>query len=129
MVRRRLTDEEEDALAKAAEDRTSDKDWDFSRGKPVNRGRNPTVVLSGRIPVVYAQMLRRMAVTRRCSISDLVKQAIESYAAAPGPQVSYDAPDKMTLFSPSGSRSETRQVNAAQRFMVETTTTGSKSIA
>ena len=128
MVRRTLTRQEDEVLAKAAEERTSGEHWDFAGAAPVNRGRNPTVVLSGRVPVVYAQMLRRMAVTRRCSLSDLVKQALESYAAAPGPQVSYLAPDKMTLFTASGARSETRQTTA-QRYISEQTTTDSKAIA
>ncbi len=105
MVRRKLTHEEEQALANAAEERISGDAVDFASAKPVNRGSNPTVVLSGRVPVVYAQMLRRMAVARRCSISDVVRQALESYAAVPAPQASYAGPKLMMLPSavPSGS--------------------------
>lgn len=81
MVRRRLTQKEEQALAKAAEDRSvGSQEWDFARARRVDRGRNPTVVLSGRVPVVYAQMLRRKAIAERRSISELVKEALESYA-------------------------------------------------
>ena len=115
MVRRRLTHEEELALAEAAEGRpTGDKEWDFAQAKPVNRGRNPTVVLSGRVPVVYAQMLRRMAIARRCSISDLVKQALEDYAVA-APQVSYTRPQHMMLRVASTGGSETMNVKADER--------------
>lgn len=83
MVRKRLTHEEEQALAKAAEGRpVGSQEWDFAHARRVDRGRSPTVVLSGRVPVVYAQMLRRKAIAERRSISDLVKEALESYAVA-----------------------------------------------
>jgi hypothetical protein len=114
MARRRLTDEEEQALAKAAEERAAgDTAWDFAEAKPVNRGRNPTVVLSGRVPAVYAQMLRRMAIARRCSISDLVKQALEDYAVATL-QVSYTKPmQSMELRTSSASGAETMNVKGS----------------
>ena len=92
MVRRKLTPDEEQALSEAAEQRTvGDERWDFAAAKPVNRGAHPTVVLSGRVPAVYAQMLRRRAIAQRCSISDLVKQALEDYAVATL-QISYTRP-------------------------------------
>jgi hypothetical protein len=123
MARRRLTPEEEHALAKAAEERaTGDEEWDFARAKPENRGRNPTVVLSGRVPVVYAQMLRRMAIARRCSISDLVKQALEDYAVA-APQVSYTRPRHMMLRVAYTGGSETMNVKADERSIDKTPST------
>jgi hypothetical protein len=128
MVRRKLTRREEEALTKAAEERPSGEQWDLKRAKPVNRGSSPTVVLSGRVPVVYAQMLRRMAVARRCSISDLVKQALESYAVSPAPQISYDAPERMTLFGAGAPGSETMQTKA-ERFIDQRTSTHGKAIA
>jgi hypothetical protein len=127
MVRRKLTHEEEEGLAKAADERASGDALDFARTKPVNRGGNPTVVLSGRVPVVYAQMLRRIAVAHRCSISDIVKQALESYAVA-APQISYDAPERMTLFGAGAPGSETMQTKA-QRFIDQRTSTHGKAIA
>ncbi len=114
MVRRRLTPDEEQALAEAAEQRTvGDKRWDFAAAKPVNRGANPTVVLSGRVPAVYAQMLRRRAIAQRCSISDLVKQALEDYAVATL-QISYTRPmQSMELRTSSPAGAETMNVNGA----------------
>jgi hypothetical protein len=129
MARRRLTPEEEQALAAQAERRSvGDAQWDFTRAKPVNRGRNPTVVLSGRVPVVYAQMLRRIATARRCSISDLVKQALESYAVAPAPQISYEGPRLMTLYGLAAPGSETMQTKT-QRFISQQTSTETKATA
>jgi hypothetical protein len=115
MVRRRLTPEQEQALAEAAEQRTAgDERWDFAAARPVNRGANPTVVLSGRVPAVYAQMLRRRAIAQRCSISDLVKQALEDYAVATL-QVSYSRRpmQSMELRTSSAPGAETTNVNGS----------------
>ena len=114
MVRRKLTTDEEQALAEAAEQRTvGDERWDFAAAKPVNRGAHPTVVLSGRVPAVYAQMLRRRAIAQRCSISDLVKQALEDYAVATL-QISYTRPmQSMELRTSSPAGAETMNINGA----------------
>jgi hypothetical protein len=115
MVRRKLTPDEEQALAEAAEQRAvGDERWDFAAAKPVNRGASPTVVLSGRVPAVYAQMLRRRAVAQRCSISDLVKQALEDYAVATL-QISYSRPTQssMELRTSSASGAETMNVHGS----------------
>lgn len=114
MVRRKLTPDEEQALSEAAEQRTvGDERWDFAAAKPVNRGAHPTVVLSGRVPAVYAQMLRRRAIAQRCSISDLVKQALEDYAVATL-QISYTRPmQSMELRTSSPAGAETMNINGA----------------
>ena len=114
MVRRKLTPDEEQALAEAAEQRTvGDERWDFAAVRPVNRGAHPTVVLSGRVPAVYAQMLRRRAIAQRCSISDLVKQALEDYAVATL-QISYTRPmQSMELRTSSPAGAETMNINGA----------------
>lgn len=114
MVRRKLTPEQEQELAEAAEQRAlGDGRWDFDAAKPVNRGPNPTVVLSGRVPAVYAQMLRRRAIAQRCSISDLVKKALEYYAVATL-QLSYSRPmQAMELRTASASGPETMNVKGS----------------
>ena len=123
MVRRRLTPEQEQTLAEEAEQRTTgDERWDFAAAGPVNRGANPTVVLSGRVPAVYAQMLRRRAIAQRCSISDLVKQALEDYAVATL-RVSYSRPmQSMELRTSSAPGAETMNINGIVDSESKTTT-------
>lgn len=87
MARKQLTSQQEREIAAAAEE-ASAAGADVNRvSARVSRGASPTAVLSVRVPLDQLQSLRAVAQRRAMSLSEVVQEAIASFAGAGGPQV------------------------------------------
>lgn len=115
MARKKLTPEEESKLAAEAEQsREDDASWDYARARPVRRGGSPSAVLSVRVSIDQLRDLRKLAAVEGISLSELLKDAVASYVASAGPQVSSSGPRQLQLNLKRSSRSETIQPGARQ---------------
>jgi len=115
VARSRLTPDEEAALAAEAERLRDDETaWDYKHPRRVRRGRSPSAVLSVRVPLIQLQALRKIAEAEGIAMSDLLKDALASYAASAGPQVSSSSPRHLRLHMPRPSGAETIQPGARQ---------------
>ena len=89
MVRRKLSAEEEARLVAEMENSRGDRTaWDFAHPTKLRVPPGATGVLSVRVPYDQLKALRRIAERDHVSMSDVAKQAIESYIAASGPSLS-----------------------------------------
>jgi hypothetical protein len=123
MARRELSPEDEERLVAEIESRQPGEGaWDFSHPKRLDRGTSPTMVLSARVPFEYAKALRDIAAERHVTLSDVVKEALEAYAASHGPSVSEAGPRRLTLYGGAPSGPKTTQAEG-QRFIDEGTST------
>jgi len=115
VARRRLTPDEEAALAAEAERLRDDETaWDYKHPRRVRRGGSPSAVLSVRVPLIQLQALRKIAAVEGIALSDLLKDALASYAASAGPQVSSSSPRHLRLHVPRPSGAETIQPGVRQ---------------
>ncbi|MEX2237248.1 MAG: ribbon-helix-helix protein, CopG family [Dehalococcoidia bacterium] len=105
MARRRMSKEEEAALvAEIESSQNDDKAWDFDNPKKIDRGPTPTAVLSVRLPLDQFNAVKAEAARRRIPLSDLVREAIESYAGAAGTRLQVGAATRRVEFYNSGGR-------------------------
>ena len=115
MARRKMTREEEATLAAEAQElRDDEAAWDYRQARLVRRGRSPSAVLSVRVPLAQLRELRKLAAAERISLSDLLKDAVASYVAYAGPQVSSSGPRQLQLNLKRASRSETMHAGARE---------------
>jgi hypothetical protein len=82
MARRRVSDREQKRLVDEVEAlRETGDGWDFAHPRQVNRGSNPTAVVSTRLPIVQFRRLSKMAAAERRTVAELMKDALEAYIA------------------------------------------------
>ena len=114
MARRKLTTDEEQRLREEAERvRTDQGLWEDYRPAKVVRGKNPTAVLSVRVPLSQLRGLRAIAGQQGRSLSDVLKDAVDAYVAASGPQVTSSCSTKrITIFMSERTGSESLQPGA-----------------
>lgn len=88
MARRNLDPAEEERLIAEVEARR-DAGEPLGEGRPVNRGTDPSVVLSVRISLEQMRLLRAVAQQRRETVSDVLKDALYAYTGIGGSRVWY----------------------------------------
>ncbi len=92
MARRKLTEEQESLLAQEMERLRDDASaWDFKKPKGVTRRAGASAVLSVRVSVPQLQRLRKVAASQGVGISEILKQALNSYVARSGPQITFNS--------------------------------------
>ncbi len=104
MARKELTTQQEREIAVVAEEASSAGADVKQVSSRVSRGANPTAVLSVRVPLDQLQALRSIAQRRAMSLSEVVQEALASFASAGGPQVfSSQASWKIYVIEPAAS--------------------------
>lgn len=106
MARRKLTLQQELEIAARARN-ASDAGADVVR-RPggATRGPNASAVLSVRVPIEQMQGLRALAARRGVSLSDVVHDAIATFAAAGGAHFYKSSGSSWTLYTDAPPRSE-----------------------
>jgi predicted DNA-binding protein len=99
MARRELDAAEEERLIADAEQASEDGSLPLGPGRRVDRGPNPSSVISVRLPLASARRLRRLAGERNRTISELLNEAIDVWLAEPPTKVSYFAGRRFAVHS------------------------------
>ena len=88
MAKRYLEADEETRLVAEIEAQR-ESDGVLGEGRRVNRGSEPTAVLSVRIPLEQMKLLRQVAGERRESVSEVLKDALYAFTGIGGSRVWY----------------------------------------
>lgn len=115
MARRRLAPDEEARLIQEAEAQREGEEA-LPPARPIDRGTNPSVVLSVRIPVTEMERLRRMSRSRGLSLSALVQDAIDALLSESGPRISSSPARTLRLALPSLEASSTSSSQPARQL-------------
>jgi hypothetical protein len=86
MARRSLGPKEQARLIREAEEARDDDSVVLAAGR-IKRGTDPTAVLSVRVPLAQLRQLRSIASRRAISLSELLKEAVDSHTGTGGVKV------------------------------------------
>jgi ribbon-helix-helix CopG family protein len=88
MARKRMSQDDEERLIAEAESRKDDGEfWNLDEPRRINRGPEPTAVLSVRMPLSQIQAIRELAAERRVSLGELMRDALNVFAGLSAPTV------------------------------------------